>query len=225
MEKLTSLSDLEDLAARIRETDSLIQSDECKQKETNAREAYARQVGFWGHFFGFEASQTATACPVRDEIYTRLPEEPSVSPTVAFFLAADHQTFMSAMAEVQNAYDSAAGSNFTGMAVDLAASTVKPRRLINLGVKVLQSWSIMFKHMSGSDRAIENRDKLASCILTVYKLTENPRDTYVLKRGKWGVDSLYGAYTSTHWLKMKENGVDTGFDFQKLKSRIDLGTE
>jgi len=226
MEQLTSVSDLESLAARIGEARYFVDGDECKKMEEDARAVYARQAGFLrGLWFGYQANLAAAACPIRDEVYARLPEALLVNPTVAFFLAADHQSFMSAMADVQKAYDSANSSNMTGMAIDLAASTVKPTHLINFGVKLLKSWSIMFKHMNGSDRATENRDKLASCILTVYRLTESPPDTYVLKRGKWGVDSIYGQYTSVHSLQMEENGLETGFDFEKLKRRINLDTE
>jgi hypothetical protein len=222
MEQLTTIADVERLAARIDDARTLLESDECKKKEDEAREAYSRQVGLLERFFGFRKGWTAAACPVRDEFYTRLPEQLSLSPTVAFFLAADHQSFMSAMSAVQQAYDSANSANFKGMAVDLAAGVIKPTRFVNLGVKLLKSWSIMFQHMDGSDRAAAGRDKLASCILTTYRLAEIPQDHYLLRRGKWDVDSIYGQYTSVHTLEMTDNGIAEDFDFEKLKRKVDV---
>ncbi len=159
---------------------------------------------------------------VRKEAFSTLPEHVSISPEIAFYLAADQKTYEEKLEKIFT--DNRATENFKRMAVDGVLSSVSGIHVASFLMGIPRGWKIMLEDIKGVEKAREGHDLIVEKIFNVYQLTEIAPGNYALKRGKWGeevhiVSAVAGATKRVP--KVIETGLDPKLDLQRLQKMVE----
>ncbi len=159
---------------------------------------------------------------MREAIFVEnIPETIMLSPEIAFFLTADHQTYAAMMKKATASLDNIANNALKGMANDAAMSIAHPTAILNWAIHLGKGMKGIVDHMDAMQQADSARSLIASSVLEAYKVTEIAPSIYVLKRAKWDWEIEPWAGGTTRWVpKLKENGIDGSLDFQTLKRKV-----
>lgn len=221
MNKITTFTAIKDLHAAIIRVDRAIYSDETKEAEREMRKRFADGQTLSEKILDGRRSYYASSLPVREKIMQELPETISIGPEMAFYLAADHQNYTAIVKKIDEKRWDTHDRAFKGMAKDAVKSIVHPSAIAGWAWRIGKIASGSWTHMQETLQADAERDALAGTILAYYKLTEIAPGKYALKRGKWDLEKIQGAYVSTYNEVRVENGLDSKLDFEKLKRSVD----